>query len=210
MICNRNIKCAAVFRSAFTLFIRMLFQKMNDEWNTDQSCNDIRHRLGKLHTGKLDQRDSNQQEGDRNRTGANQGENRGDRGFLNTLIQHCNWDGKRHKQHSDCGITQRRDTDPNYIRMLLEQTDDGFSGKDTDNGDQSDKAEVNSYHGQCVDDVAPGFRVTARTEDGVIEAIEKDNIVGVQWHPEVAYEMEFFKQFLKTFFTQEQLKSTKL
>ena len=74
----------------------------------------------------------------------------------------------------------------------------------------SDTAEVNSYHGQCVDDVAEGFRVTARTEDGVIEAIEKDNIVGVQWHPEVAYEMGFFKEFLKTFFTRDQLKTTKI
>ncbi len=45
---------------------------------------------------------------------------------------------------------------------------------------------VNSTHHQAVKDVAPGFRVTATSADGVIEAIESDNglIVGVQWHPE--------------------------
>lgn len=48
-------------------------------------------------------------------------------------------------------------------------------------------AKVNSYHHQAVRDLAPGFKVTARAPDGVIEAIEKiDNphIWGVQFHPE--------------------------
>lgn len=59
--------------------------------------------------------------------------------------------------------------------------------------------EVNSYHGQNVDDVAPGFKVTARTKEGTVEAIEKGNIVGVQWHPEVDFEMDFFRTFVKEF-----------
>jgi len=59
---------------------------------------------------------------------------------------------------------------------------------------------VNSYHGQCADDPAPGFTVTARAEDGTIEAMEKGNIIAVQWHPEVAYDMAFFRTFLDTFF----------
>jgi len=62
-----------------------------------------------------------------------------------------------------------------------------------------DVVEVNSYHGQNVDDVAPGFRVTARTESGTVEAIEKGNIIGVQWHPEVDREMDFFRRFVKEF-----------
>lgn len=64
----------------------------------------------------------------------------------------------------------------------------------------ADSVEVNSYHGQCVDDVAPGFRVTARSTDGTIECIEKGNIIGVQWHPEVDLEMEFFRTFVQEFF----------
>lgn len=43
---------------------------------------------------------------------------------------------------------------------------------------------VNSYHHQNIKDLAPGFQVMAYSEDGLIEAIEKDNIISVQWHPE--------------------------
>ena len=44
----------------------------------------------------------------------------------------------------------------------------------------------NSYHHQAVDEVASGFTVTARSGDGVIEAIEHERgwCLGVQWHPE--------------------------
>lgn len=46
--------------------------------------------------------------------------------------------------------------------------------------------EVNSTHHQAVKEVAPGFRVTAQSPDGVIEAIESDTlpILAVQFHPE--------------------------
>ena len=67
-----------------------------------------------------------------------------------------------------------------------------------------EKIYVNSYHHQAVKDVAPGFRVVAKSSDGVIEAIEKigegsDLIISVQWHPEG---MVFFNndtQMLKLF-----------
>ncbi len=48
-------------------------------------------------------------------------------------------------------------------------------------------AEVNSFHHQALKDVAPGFVVTARAPDGVIETIEdpaRPFVLGVQWHPE--------------------------
>ena len=43
-----------------------------------------------------------------------------------------------------------------------------------------------SLHHQAVDRVGDGLRVTGRTPDGVIEAVELDHgwVVGVQWHPE--------------------------
>jgi putative glutamine amidotransferase len=47
--------------------------------------------------------------------------------------------------------------------------------------------QTNSRHHQAVKDVAPGFVVSARSPDGVIEGIEKVDapfVVGVQWHPE--------------------------
>jgi putative glutamine amidotransferase len=46
---------------------------------------------------------------------------------------------------------------------------------------------VNSFHHQAVRDPAPGFAVTSRSSDGIIESIEhfhKNFVVGVQWHPE--------------------------
>jgi putative glutamine amidotransferase len=52
-------------------------------------------------------------------------------------------------------------------------------------GDGSCK--VNSRHHQAVKDLAPGFVVSARASDGVIEGIERPTgapVYGVQWHPE--------------------------
>ena len=46
---------------------------------------------------------------------------------------------------------------------------------------------VNSFHHQALSDAGDRFRVTARSSDGVIEAIESrefKSIMGVQWHPE--------------------------
>lgn len=46
---------------------------------------------------------------------------------------------------------------------------------------------VNSFHHQAVGEPGPYFRVTARSADGVVEAIESTDmksIIGVQWHPE--------------------------
>ncbi len=46
---------------------------------------------------------------------------------------------------------------------------------------------VNSFHHQAVGQPGERFRVTARSADGVVEAIESTefkSIVGVQWHPE--------------------------
>ena len=50
-----------------------------------------------------------------------------------------------------------------------------------------EKIAVNSFHHQAVKDVAPGFKVTAVSKDGCIEAIEmvkNPKVWGVQFHPE--------------------------
>ncbi|MDD7401472.1 MAG: gamma-glutamyl-gamma-aminobutyrate hydrolase family protein [Eubacteriales bacterium] len=47
---------------------------------------------------------------------------------------------------------------------------------------------VNSLHHQAVKDLAPGFAITARAKDGVVEAIESTSGPlrwGIQWHPEM-------------------------
>ncbi len=63
---------------------------------------------------------------------------------------------------------------------------------------------VNSTHHMCIDEVAPGFNVTARCPDGVIEAIESCNedwfALGTQFHPEAdsatALDVRIFEEFI--------------
>ena len=62
---------------------------------------------------------------------------------------------------------------------------------------------VNSFHHMAVDEVAPGFRVTARCPDGVIEAIESTSdwvAFGTQFHPEAdsasALDQRIFEEFI--------------
>lgn len=63
---------------------------------------------------------------------------------------------------------------------------------------------VNSLHHMAVDEVAPGFRVTARCPDGVVEAIESTMddwfAVGTQFHPQShsasALDLRVFEEFI--------------
>ena len=63
---------------------------------------------------------------------------------------------------------------------------------------------VNSMHHMAVDEVAPGFAVTARCPDGVVEAIESTMpdwfAFGTQFHPEAstasALDMRIFEEFV--------------
>lgn len=62
---------------------------------------------------------------------------------------------------------------------------------------------VNSLHHMAIDDVAPGFQVTARCPDGVIEAIESTTdwvAFGTQFHPESdsasALDRRIFEEFI--------------
>lgn len=64
---------------------------------------------------------------------------------------------------------------------------------------------VNSRHHMAIDEVAPGFRVTARCPDGVIEAIESEMmdwfVLGTQFHPESeaasALDCRLFEEFVE-------------
>ncbi len=63
---------------------------------------------------------------------------------------------------------------------------------------------VASRHHMAIDEVAPGFRVTARCPDGVIEAIESEMMdwfaIGTQFHPECdaasALDIRIFEEFV--------------
>ncbi len=65
---------------------------------------------------------------------------------------------------------------------------------------------TNSFHHQAVKEPGAGLVVTARTEDGIVEAMEDANrrfVVGVQWHPEGMFrsdpvERRLFTAFVKS------------
>lgn len=49
---------------------------------------------------------------------------------------------------------------------------------------------TNSYHHQAIDRLGGGLRAVATTGDGIVEAVEESSgsfVLGVQWHPEMAY-----------------------
>ena len=65
---------------------------------------------------------------------------------------------------------------------------------------------VNSAHHQAVKEVAPNFKNTAVSPDGIIESIEmegKNFVVGVQWHPEMlslkdSVMLQLFEDFISS------------
>ncbi|MTD38305.1 gamma-glutamyl-gamma-aminobutyrate hydrolase family protein [Erwinia sp. CPCC 100877] len=68
------------------------------------------------------------------------------------------------------------------------------------------QAKVNSFHYQAVKKLAPDLKATAFSEDGIIEGIENNSskftFLGVQWHPDFAYdhleqEMAIFRYVVK-------------
>jgi putative glutamine amidotransferase len=66
---------------------------------------------------------------------------------------------------------------------------------------KEENLEVNSVHKCTITEVGRGFKVSAYSEDGLIEGIEYDGddkfIVGVQFHPEVLPQFNnIFKVFL--------------
>ena len=69
----------------------------------------------------------------------------------------------------------------------------------------AERIEVNSFHHQAIDRLGDGLIVSARSEDGIVEAIEDPEpgkfFLGVQWHAEFlaerAAEHAIFRAFLQ-------------
>ena len=62
---------------------------------------------------------------------------------------------------------------------------------------------VNSAHHQAVDEIGEGFVVTARSKDGIVEAIENPSkrfVIGVQYHPERMLETSKFREHRRKLF----------
>ncbi|GAA0862711.1 gamma-glutamyl-gamma-aminobutyrate hydrolase family protein [Paraclostridium tenue] len=67
-----------------------------------------------------------------------------------------------------------------------------------------EKVLVNSYHHQSVKTLGNNLKVIAYSNDGIIEAVQKENekfVLGVQWHPELMVDysphmLNLFKRFV--------------
>lgn len=109
-----------------------------------------------------------------------------------TLFLHIPEDVPRALPHADA-------MDPNH-RHALEVEMDSLMGRVYGEGE----IRVNSMHHMAIDDLAPGFRVTARCPDGIVEAIESTMddwwALGTQFHPEApsasALDGRIFEEFV--------------
>lgn len=60
--------------------------------------------------------------------------------------------------------------------------------------------EVPSWHHQAIAEAGAGLRVVGRADDDLIEAVEdpeREFVLGVQWHPEVASSNELFEALIE-------------
>ena len=96
-------------------------------------------------------------------------------GLRNYPIKHSQEARRSEPTHSV--IVEPHSTLYNIYKEMLSSSQEGTEGK----------LFVNSFHHQAVDDPGERFRVTARSADDIVEAIESrefKSIMGVQWHPE--------------------------
>ncbi len=98
-------------------------------------------------------------------------------------------------QETSCQ-SQVNDVDSRHtIEIVAGSRLNRITGKHTD--------EVNSAHHQAVKDKGEGFEVTARTEEGIIEAMENTSkrfVLGVQYHPERMLETADFQEHRRKLF----------
>jgi putative glutamine amidotransferase len=96
-------------------------------------------------------------------------------------------------------IPHRDSQDPAHRHTLVVQPN-SLMGRVYGDGE----IRVNSQHHMAVDEVARGFRVTAKCPDGIIEAIESTRddwfAIGTQFHPEsdtaTAIDIRIFEEFI--------------
>ena len=96
--------------------------------------------------------------------------------FGGTLIQDIPTQTATRQAHRGCMDTR----DEPFHRVFLEK------GTRLHEVVGQDSLLTNSYHHQAVDRLAAGFRISARSEDGIIEGMESEtgDILAVQFHPE--------------------------
>ena len=96
-----------------------------------------------------------------------------------TLVQ----DIPTSEEFADSAIQHRDPAEEDFTYHVLDVEEDSILAGII--GDM--ELEANSWHHQGIKDVGDNLKVTAKAEDGMIEAIERDDcsyVIGVQFHPE--------------------------
>lgn len=109
--------------------------------------------------------------------------------FGGTLIQDINLQKKDSLDHSFSYIYKK----PLNAHKIIISKDSILSNY------FEETIEVNSYHHQAIDKLAPNFKISAKSEDGLIEAIENERILAVQWHPERMCSIQAFQNLFNGF-----------
>jgi len=117
---------------------------------------------------------------------------------LNVALSGSLWQDLRHQgvtsvEHSDAdgrartALMHRVRLDPDSrLAQLIDETE----------------IQVNSLHHQAIKTIAPQLRVTGKSDDGVIEAIESPDrrfLIAVQWHPEEIDDLPWVRRLFQGF-----------
>ena len=71
--------------------------------------------------------------------------------------------------------------------------------KDSILGKKGETYSVNTFHHQNIDRLGDTLEVLAYSEDGLIEAVQNDDVFGIQWHPECMTQDVFHMNIIQTF-----------
>lgn len=85
--------------------------------------------------------------------------------------------------------TEARNVGTHEVKLIK----DSFLGK------ENEVYLTNSFHHQSVLEPGKTLEVLAYSKDGIVEAIQNDEVMGVQWHPECMIEDKFHLNIIKTF-----------
>jgi putative glutamine amidotransferase len=99
-----------------------------------------------------------------------------------TSVEHSDADGRARNK-----LIHRVAIDPDSrLAQLIDET----------------SVDVNSLHHQAIKTLAPTLRLTAKSDDGVIEAIESSDrrfLIAVQWHPEELDDLAWVQRLFRAF-----------
>ena len=71
--------------------------------------------------------------------------------------------------------------------------------KDSILGNKGEVHSVNTFHHQNIDKLGDTLEVVAVSEDGLIEAVQNEDVFGIQWHPECMIQDAFHRNIIQTF-----------